>query len=82
MNEFSDDIIRAGARCLSGNCLPKVENHRNRESMIASLEEKIQAILAEARPQREQEVRSFAAKYGISDSTVPALMRFHLDHEW
>lgn len=81
MTETPADIIRAGVRCLAGNCLPKVEDHRSREEIIDSIEEKIQAVLKQERPKREQEVRAFGAKHGLDNPTVAALIRFHLDHE-
>jgi len=81
MTETPADIIRAGVRCLAGKCLPKEENHRSREEMIDSIEEKIQEILRQERPRREQEVRTFAAIHGLDEPTVAALIRFHLDHE-
>lgn len=81
MTETAEDIIRAGASCLAGKCIPKADQHRSNEAMIAAIEEKIQALIEQQRPQREREIRTFAAKHGFSAPTIAALIGFILDHE-
>jgi len=75
------DLIEAGARCLQGKCLVKVEEQKTQEEMSQRINEVIDEAQKLHRPARLKMVQEFARYHNIEGEALSELITWLCDYK-
>jgi len=79
--QSASELAEAGAKCLRGRCVTKIEDQRSEEEIIDGIESKIRAYIDGDRPRLASLVREFSERHRLTPAAVDELSLWICDRQ-